>query len=299
MSFIITSDWHIRSKPPVSRIDDYLKAQWHVIEELVDFAVSQGSSLIVAGDVFHTAKPTLQLVMQLIDALDLSHNIYAIPGQHDLPGHLLSRVNESGIGLLHKCGSIKQMEGSVIINDTEVHLFPYGTELKPLEEVNCEWNMAVCHTLVTNDPNSKMEGAQSARKFLKKMKGYDLVVVGDNHKTFMIEDNGRYLISPGSLLRTNADQMDHEPCLWEWMPGYEPDQFVFDCCKTPEKELTRGHIDVREDRDERITSFVTTINNDYDVSLSFDDNMSKFLQKNKQKKSVVDLINEHMEGEHA
>jgi hypothetical protein len=53
--------------------------------------------------------------------------------------------------------------------------------------------------------------------------GYDLVVAGDNHKTFDVCSQGRTLnrppcfralLNPGSLMRMTIDQRDHRPCFY-------------------------------------------------------------------------------------
>ena len=46
---------------------------------------------------------------------------------------------------------------------------------------------------------------------LEKQKEFDLILTGDNHQSFCITSNGRWLLNPGSMMRMRADQVDHNP----------------------------------------------------------------------------------------
>jgi len=91
-----------------------------------------------------------------------------------------------------------------------------------------------------------------------------------------------------------ADQEDHKPRVYLWKAKtneVEPVYFPID-----KKAVSREHIDTVKDRDNRIDSFVSRLSDDYEVGLSFENNLTEFFDKNKVKRKTREVVMEAVEG---
>lgn len=129
-----------------------------------------------------------------------------------------------------------------------------------------------------------------AATILKKMAGFDLIVVGHNHKPFVIEKDGRLLVNPGSLLRSNADQVDHKPRVYLWFAQDNHVEPVF--VPIENDVLSREHLDIVADREERMEAFVERLNQDIEIGLSFERNIARFLATNRLRTRTKEIIRE-------
>jgi len=62
-----------------------------------------------------------------------------------------------------------------------------------------------------------------------------------------------------------------------------------------EGAISREHIDVIEERDARIDAFISKLNSDWDVSLSFEDNIEAFCQANNVREPIKEIIYKALE----
>jgi len=183
---ILAADLHIREDKPVCRADNYFEAQNAKVGFLRDLSARHGCPLVVAGDIFHHWKPSPFLLSWAIENLP---NMIAIPGQHDLPQHRLELLNKSGLFVLEKAGKVTP--GSWI-HSAKYHLqsYPYGTPLVPIDRIKQPKQkfVAICHVMTWTKkkpwPGCEADGA---KRLMKKMKGFDLIITGDNHKPFVVE----------------------------------------------------------------------------------------------------------------
>jgi hypothetical protein len=60
--------------------------------------------------------------------------------------------------------------------------------------------------------------------------------------------------------------------------------------------INRDHIDDHKERENRMNAFVESLNGDFKVSLSFQDNMEKFLETNRIRRNVKQIIWEVING---
>jgi hypothetical protein len=61
--------------------------------------------------------------------------------------------------------------------------------------------------------------------------------------------------------------------------------------------ITKEHLEIKAERDTRMEAFISRLKEDWNVSLSFEDNLKEFLSSNKLRKSVIALIHKAMDGE--
>jgi DNA repair exonuclease SbcCD nuclease subunit len=289
---ILMSDPHLREDRPLCRTDNYWDAMWEDIDFIDKLQIEYNCPILNAGDLFNKAKPSLYLVSLVIDYLP--DNFISIAGQHDVPNHNPQLLNKSGIGLLQDVEKLKLLISKVwklpIDYSIDIHGFSFGEDVKDRsKESKRRYKIALIHTLVTETESAaKLMGGISAKALLNKMKGYNLIVCGDNHKSFTYEQDGRLLVNPGSMMRMSADQIDHKPCVYLW---YAEDNHI-EPVYLPIKQgvISREHIEKKEDRDKKIDAFVNHLKDDYEVGLSFEKNLEEYFRKHRTKKPVEELV---------
>jgi hypothetical protein len=134
----------------------------------------------------------------------------------------------------------------------------------------------------------------SAMTLLKKYPQFDLILTGDNHKTFTATLNNRVLVNPGSLMRMDADQVNHKPSVFLWWGKDNSIEQV--CIPIQPNVISREHLERVKKRDDRISAFVSRLNTKWVAKKSFEDNMENFKKENNIRKSVMDIVYESMEN---
>ena len=301
-SAILAADIHLRDITPVCRTDDFRGA----MERKLDFirALQKehgGIPVLVAGDVFDHWKPSPELLRWSIEHIQ---NWICIPGQHDLPQHSLELYGKSGLAVLEAAGCVTVLTDSYYEYATETAQivgFPWGVEPGPISKLN-NYTVALVHRLVyfgeAPFPGAEVSGS-TAKTLLQKMEGFDLVVTGDNHETFIWPKGagkGRTrdrsgqptLVNPGSMMRTTVKQAEHEPCVFLWYTGTSTVERVV----LPHRKgvVDRTHLDRIEERDERLEAFVSRLREDVEVGLNYRENLKHYLQSNPVPKAIKDIV---------
>jgi hypothetical protein len=157
------------------------------------------------------------------------------------------------------------------------------------------YDLLVWHVTTYQEKENWMDtvGAMSARAILKKYPQFKLILTGDNHKPFVEEYQGRLLVNPGSMLRTSASQVDHKPRIYLWHAIDNTVTAVYLPIQTG--IISREHIDLKDQRDERIDAFVSRLDDTWKASLSFEQNLELFKAQNKIRTSVMDIVYKSIE----
>lgn len=304
---IICADIHSQDKTPECRTDDFIETQKRKITFISDLQDSYGGIPIFnAGDLLDTWKSSPEVLGWLIRKLK---NFYTIAGQHEMPYHNIDLINKSGLDVLDAAGSVKIVKSikNIVSNTVTtggmalkivIRGFHWGKPLEPYTGQSGgnsgSYKVALCHILTYLGrepwPDSMAERATSV---LNKLKGYDLIVTGDNHKPFVVEHKGQLLVNPGSLFRLTADQIDHKPRVYLWYAEENKVKAVY--LPIDKTAVSREHLEVQKETDNRYNAFVKRIKDDFAVELSFENNMKKFFKKNKISDGVKKIIFEVME----
>ena len=306
---IFTADWHLMEKNPICRKDDYTVTQFNKIDQIMALSKKHRAPIFIAGDIFDKWKPSPSLLRKALNHT-MGPMVYAIAGNHDLPQHNMSQFDRSGLGVLTAGMSYVTMmdrvhEEGVIKDHVEegafaIHPFYFGTlpdeeYMKGLDK--SVTNVALIHKFLYAPGDKKVfaDVGDSGMRLLKKLKGFDLIVSGDNHQSFVLEHRGRKLVNPGSIGRTTAAQENHVPkvYLWDAATG----QIKPHNLRCEQGVISREHLDKRDDRDERITAFVESFDDDLELDINFRKNITAFMKKNKIKKKVRNLVWEHVADE--
>jgi DNA repair exonuclease SbcCD nuclease subunit len=280
---ILCSDFHLREDKPVCRTDNYWETQWKKVDFISDLQKKYGCPIWHGGDLFHHWKPSPELLS--MTSQHIPNMFVTVYGNHDLPQHNLDLVQKCGIYNLMVNAKISVLQNGhwgqslgdgrtgFIINNKQAtiqHIMTYqGVEPWP----GC------------TDPK--------ASKLLRQHKQFDLILTGDNHKSFVEEFEGRLLVNPGSIMRMTADQADFQPRVALWFA--EDNSIEWVNLPIQKDAISREHLQVKEERDARIDAFVSSLDGDYKTEMSFEENLESFFQVNTVRDSVKQIIYKSLE----
>lgn len=296
--FIFLSDLHLREDTPECRTDDFMITQTKKLQFVKHLQIIHNCPVLIPGDLFHKWKNSPYLLSWAIE--NLPNDILCIPGQHDLPEHSIERLNKASIYVMEKAGKCKILSEWETVefasngNIFQVTGFPFGSKPVETEKEDGIIKIALIHELTYSQkapyPDCKLD---NAGQLLKRLKGWDLCIVGDNHLQFTATIGERKLISPGSMSRQTADQIDFLPCCY----AYYKDTNKIEAIELPIEEgvVSREHLERKEQRDGRIDAFVSRLDTEWEGGVSFEDNLEQLLQTNKVRESVKNIIFSAME----
>jgi DNA repair exonuclease SbcCD nuclease subunit len=294
---ILSADWHLREDQPEAWTEDYREALGDTLDFVNELQQEHECPILVAGDLFDRHGGSLRKWVspgfQRWVMEHLPQNIWCVPGQHDLPQHNINAYDKSCLAVLEEAGRIRVMLDDSLSMAFNLHMrgFPYGAELTGPEKSERESVplIALVHAMTfrRRKPYPGCE-APNGNALMDQMKGFDLIVTGDNHQPFTVEKDGRLLVNSGSLMRMTAAQIDHEPRVYLWDAETNTVEPVF----IPQREgaLSRDHIEKMNERDDRIDAFVEALEDDVEIGLCFEDNLKSFLNSNKTNKAVQDIV---------
>jgi hypothetical protein len=215
------ADVHISAKPPPARSREvsWPSAMLRPLNQVRMLMQRYDAPLIYAGDLFDAPCPSISLLNWAIEHLPPG---FAVPGNHDLPGHSLAEMSRSAYWTLCLHGKIRNLEPgrpvAVVPQNRDkydtltLHGFPCGVPLEPLAQPLKEFNLhvAVVHQYVWSR-GLGYPGADEKNLVGKVIRGmgYEAYVFGDNHTTVL---KGR-AANAGSLMRRRVDQKHHRPCV--------------------------------------------------------------------------------------
>ena len=275
---IIVGDLHLRDTAPVCRTDYWWGTMERKLEFIADVVDKERLPVAFVGDLFdetykNPLKPSYKLLKLFYDNTIYyeSDDYFTIIGNHDIPSHNMERFDETGLYFLH------QMRDPFVLFDphaishgnndyTVLSPFHWNDKLVPL----CEYrgtvlskstnrtDVAVVHKLCWHRekpfPDAPDDG--DAIEIMKKLKGFELIVIGDSHQKFVVEGDGQLLINPGSVLRLTAAQKDHKPAIFIWRGGKEYEEISIPIDETA---VSSAHLDAKKETMERVAKFVSDL----------------------------------------
>jgi len=295
-SAILTADWHTRASTPVCREDNYHQAFGIKVRFIRDLSQKYNCPVLIAGDIGDkTQWPNwlLEWFVTLIGDME----IIAIPGQHDTPDHRLDNLHKSGVGVLAATQTITVLDQTVALieNGFDLISFPYSIPINHFKVANCNNHpkVAIAHQMVIEDkPLWPGQKAPKGHQLLKKFPEYNLILTGDNHNSFVSKYEGRILVNPGSLMRTTAAQINHKPRVYLWWADTNKIELVY--LPFQEGVVSREHIEVEDERDERVEAYVERMNTDYEIGFSYETNLERHIETNDVEKEVETKIWENV-----
>ena len=213
MKYVITSDWHLRSTVP-SCIEvtqpKWMEIQRKALYKIKDIAKENDVHVILmGGDLFHTEQTSSFEVIHLaqdftIDCHRESIEIRYLQGNHDEINHSSSNSYRSAMGVFMNSQHVIDMNSQ--FNDKEVK----GCNF---DEDNYEgYEVIVKHVLCIpkeNIPTELMQ-CETPESLLERYPSARFICLGDYHRNFHFEKEGRHVINPGCLTKQAADFEEYE-----------------------------------------------------------------------------------------
>jgi len=287
--YIITSDFHLREDKPRCRIDeDWIQTQREAIEFVCYTAEQYQAKILNMGDLFHQSVVHPKIVNLLISIVDrYASQFYILAGQHDLPYHRWDDVDNGSFGTIWKLVGLGLFHSLTDLG-TSAHFGQPGISKVKSDE------FVFLHTLTfphSDEIPPYIKDAIGADQLLKKYPKAKYICTGDYHHGFIYEEEGRYVINPGCLTVQKSDMIDYQPFIVLVDTETETVKKIF--IPSDSKLVTDEYVKSMDERDERIESFVESIEKSGKLSLSFEDNLKEAMEKNKdQLGEAVEIINE-------
>lgn len=266
MKYLCTADWHLREDKPVCRLEknnqEWIDFQFSKVDEILKIAVDNNvDGILHAGDIFHRAKVSPEIVNRLI-FLIISFQIpfYFISGNHDLLYHSENNLNKSSIGILYNL---------TLQKETFFHIWPVGYK-----------NICLMHQLIFENERKRPKWSKVliAEELMESI-GSMVVITGDNHQSFTYEKENRILINPGCIMTQAVDE-NYDKWAYFLMTDYKV--WEIDCVKLKSDKylVTSVHIEEENERDKRIESFVSMLRKRKNITLDFKANLEKHIKDN-------------------
>jgi len=290
---ILVSDIHLSLNPPIWRSaePDWKATMAGYLKELGDLSKKYSCPIICAGDVFDYWKSSPELINFAMDHLP---EMYAIPGQHDLPLHNYEDMEKSAFATLIKAGIIHLINPNepTVLNGIALFGFPWGKPLVPLakdKQHPDRLNIAVIHEYkwiqgksYPNAPkNAEITGRESYYN------GWDTIHYGDNHIGFHGIVNRFTVYNPGSFMRRKSDQIDYKPRVGLLHISGGIKSHYLDISK--DLHLT-GNPDNKVKEDLNIQGFFDELEKLGHTALDYRDALERYMDKTKVKKPIRQII---------
>jgi DNA repair exonuclease SbcCD nuclease subunit len=246
---VVCSDLHFRLDVPRCRgesQEDWIKHQFDRFGEMVDYANDTDSDIYVAGDIFHRAGNPEYLTNLLVKALaKLKGDFYIMPGNHDLR-YREEDHGKSSYDLLQSLVAF----GKVRLITERFAVVPYG-DVEPIGKIDSDY--VFLHTLTFEKEKDVPYGVQhyeTANSLLKRY-SHKYIIVGDQHKAFHVEKNGRHVINCGSMSTQSLGEVKYPHSFFHIADEVKQVKFT-----TPISLVSDKFIKQEKDSEGRITAMV-------------------------------------------
>lgn len=275
---LLVGDIHLADRPPSIRVDGYADQILDKLRQTVALRYSEDCDFVVwAGDVFHVKAPTRtshRLVQQACDIVAAyGCNVYIVPGNHDVTHDRLGSLDKQPLGVLFKAGAIPCIGGNR--RGDPVFGIPWlrdwASELPPYMEtwINEDWHeLMVTHAPIVRSGEDRPFEVIDAGDWVSMMDRYGDVFFGHMHDPDGVFEQGIAHIpfcNEGAISRGSLHEatLRRKPAVSIWDNEQPPGAARFrrvELDHLPAREVFK--LDAKElvdDRQERLTEFLTTI----------------------------------------
>jgi len=296
MKFLCIGDVHLSEKTPENRTDNYPNTQYEKIIWILGLAVkNKCDALLQPGDLFDNFLVSDRLKRRYIELFsEYKIPIFMVPGQHDLRYHN-SEIENTPVGILDAAKVIHIVSEPIEIGNVAIYGAGWEKEVPKIQNKN-KFNILITHRMIINDEKIWFgQKEYTLSNHLLKKSGFDLIVSGDNHTSFLLEDKktNTKLINCGSLMRARADQLNHKPICYI----VDSDSNILEKFSIPINDyksvLCVDKVDEEKERNEKLEEYIEELNSDVEIAgLDFKKNMIVFLKENCIESGVSELISE-------
>ena len=296
---LFCADIHLSSATPIWRSPepDWFAVMARALEELCYLQQKYRCPVLCAGDIFQRWNSTPELINFALR--HLPDDMYAIPGQHDLPDHNYEEIERSAFWTLVEAQKIHPlppyMEMS-IDKSLIVYSFPYGFDIKPLIEKDHHfYHIAICHQYFWIPGHSYKQAPKELRlgKQRKKMQGYDVVVLGDNHHHFRARLSNTRIYNCGCFMHRRLDEKKLRPAIGLLLADGSIKTHHLDISK--DKHLTNEDEKTINKLELDMSNFLDQLDSLGDTELDFVEAVRQYMLANKVKGATKKFILDAME----
>ncbi len=306
MRLLLLSDCHVRSSVPAGRIDNFMENQWKKWQYICKVAKKENvDAILQAGDLFDIPNPSYSLISEFLFVLleDISFPIYYINGQHTLFMRN-KNINKTIFGILQyliiDTGYPQELfhqmfsYGDCIGDNVYLYGNNYGDGYKDIKVRNKDAiNILVTHDSIGNKSLYPGHNITKAENFLATFKDFQIILCGDIHYPFFIQQKGRVILNTGCLLRQKriAEDMNRKPHFYtyntetnKWKKYYVPIlpvEQTFDLISKKEESSEQGAI---------MIEFVEKLKQKEGVGIEYLKNLKLFMEENEVSKETKELI---------
>lgn len=300
MKLLLLSDIHLAVDNPIARLDNMVETQWDKLRYIFDYAEKNEIEYILqAGDFTHT-KRSWSLLEKLSNYLMTKRTVVEImlvKGQHDSFYHQMGN-HRTTTGVLISSGIVTLLDSKPINIGDEINIYgcSYGEEIPEILNKSF-FNILVIHAPIGDKPYGNFEYSD-AKRFLKKHKQYDLILCGDVHEKFIIEDKNRIICNTGVMLRHEASKqmMEHKPCFFVYHIDTNKIKEIIIPALPSDQVLSRDHLERKKERESNFEDFINNIQKmKGNHSISFDDNLKRVIKTNKTVNAVKSIIDRYLQ----
>jgi len=213
---ILCADIHLSLKPPRVRREEpnWFRAMKRSLDDLAELSSIHNAPILCAGDIFNHWNADSDLINF---ALKYLPEMYATPGQHDLPLHNIDLIEKSAFWsmcLADRIIPVFTEEPVMAKNGIILHGFPWGKKIQPLKtKIKGKIHVALVHDFFWKKgfTHPKAPRNNHISKYKERVIGYNAVVFGDNHNGFKTKLNGVPIWNCGTLMRRRLQEKDYQP----------------------------------------------------------------------------------------
>ena len=293
---VLVSDIHLSEKPPTFRSPepDWFSAMSRPLKELDRLAADHNVPIICAGDVFDRWNSSAKLINFAIEHLP---KMYSICGQHDLPNHSYNQIESSAYWTLCQSGIITNIENSNPIetrNGVMIHGFHWNQPIESFDSSDICIHLAVIHKYIWKSKNTSYHDAPEQnhiKNIIKKLKGFDAAVFGDNHKGFLIRSkNGSpTILNNGGFIRRAKDQVDYDPTVGLLFSDGSIKRHKLDCSKDKVRSYSAEELK-KETAEINTEDFIQELQDLGSDSLDFEKSIRLYCELNNIDESVFKTV---------
>lgn len=125
MRVLYATDFHLRARNPVNRIDNYAEEILSVFREISQVIKQKNIDCVLfGGDIFDTPRISQELYNELASILSTYKVIpYVVPGNHDIFGQTINTLDQTMLQGLHSSGLIQiitRESGTILLSNNEI-----------------------------------------------------------------------------------------------------------------------------------------------------------------------------------
>jgi DNA repair exonuclease SbcCD nuclease subunit len=177
----------------------------------------------------------------------------------------------------------------------------YGANWKdsiPIPTNTSVKNILVLHASISKKAEWDGHDFTHPRYFLKKHNRFDLILVGDIHKEFCINQNNKWIINTGPMLRLEANKYNfsHKPCFYIWDSRTLKTKRIQIPHEPAEIVLTRDHIEEKKLNQEELDAFASSLKNMRSITNIREKKIKEYLRSKIKDQKVSEIVLKIMEN---